>query len=166
MTKLNPTEISAKQYFEHNGILLSKVPETTSKTPDFEGEAILVEVKSVMPKEIEGLSIASTYNALKNNLQDSARKFRSYDSEHFKSHIVIVYSEEITKDDIYSVWTGEWSPEHKDKIFASGMLLSKIHKKQIDAIAWFKKGADSYPRYVWATNEDLRRYFPETILSK
>lgn len=166
MTKLNSTETSAKQYFNKNGFLLDKIQESSLKTPDFEGETILVEVKKVTPKEIDGLSKDSTYNALKNNLQDSARKFRSYDLTHTKSHIVVIYSEEIVKDDIYSVWSGEWSPEHKDRIFASGMVLSGDHKKQIDVIAWFKNEADAHPRYVWATSEESKKYFPETKRTK
>lgn len=158
---MNSTENSAKRYFGISGFPLSKIKETNSKTPDFEGEKILVEVKQVDPVEVEGLSSDSTYNAVKNNLRDAARKFRAYDPGHSKKHIVIVYSDEIVRDDIYSVWTGEWSPEHRDKIFKGGMLLSGDHRQHIDAIVWFKNEADKAPRHVWAVSEDLKQYFPE-----
>lgn len=160
---MNPTETNTQKYFEQSGFPVAKIPETQTKTPDFEGTDVLVEVKQIIPKEVEGLSKDSTYNAVKNNLQDAARKFRSYDPKHNRKHIVVVYSDEIVKDDIYSVWTGEWSPEHPDRIFRGGMLLSANHKKHIDAVAWFKKETDESPQYVWATSENMRRYFPETI---
>jgi len=159
---MNLTEAKTQQYFERSGFLISKILETNSKTPDFEGVGILVEVKQVTPEEVEGLSNDSTYNALKNNLRDAARKFRAYDPSHAKKHIVVVYSEEIVGDDIYSVWTGEWSPELKDRIFKGGMLLSGDHKQYVDAIAWFKKEADKAPRHVWAASNHLKQYFPET----
>jgi hypothetical protein len=159
---MNSTEVSTQKYFERSGYLINKVPETDSKTPDFEGIGILVEVKQVTPEEVEGLSNDSTYNAVKNNLRDAARKFRAYDADHGKKHIVVIYSNEIVRDDIYSVWTGEWSPEHKDRVFKGGMLLSGKHKQHIDAIAWFRKEVDKAPQYVWAVSDDLKQYFPDT----
>lgn len=159
---MNITENSTKKYFERSGFPVNRIPETNSKTPDFEGTTILVEVKQITPKEVEGLSNDSTYNAIKNNLRDAARKFRAYDPNHSKAHIVIVYSDEIVRDDIYSVWTGEWSPDHRDRIFRGGMLLSKDHKEYIDAVAWFRKEADKAPQHVWATSNGLKQYFPET----
>jgi len=159
---MNSTEAKAKQYFERSGFPINKIPEADTKTPDFEGEGVLVEVKQITPDEVEGISNDSTYNALKNNLRDAARKFRTYDPNHAQKHIVVVYSEEIVRDDIYSVWTGEWSPEHRDRIFKGGMLLSNSHKQYIDAIAWFKKTVDGAPTYVWAVTDDIRQYFPET----
>lgn len=158
---MNSTELHAQKYFERSGFRLIKIPETDTKTPDFEGDNILVEVKQIAPEEVEGLSNDSTYNAVKNNLRDAAKKFRAYDPGHSKKHIVVVYSDGIVKDDIYSVWTGEWSPEHRDRIFKGGMLLSNNHKEHIDAIAWFEKDSDSKPRFVWAMSEDLKQYFPE-----
>lgn len=158
---MNATELHAQNYFTTSGFTLIKIPERDTKTPDFEGDNILVEVKLIAPEEVEGLRNDSTYNAVKNNLRDAARKFRAYDPSHIKKHIVVVYSDEIVKEDIYSVWTGEWSPEHRDRIFKGGMLLSNNHKKHIDAIAWFEKDSDSKPRFVWAMNEDLKQYFPE-----
>jgi hypothetical protein len=158
---MNATEISAQKYFKRSGFPLVKIPETNTKTPDFKGDAILVEVKQISPEEIEGISNDSTYNAIKNNLKDSSRKFRAYDSDHSKKHIVVVYSEEIIKEDIYSVWTGEWSPTIRDRIFKGGMLLSGSHKQHIDAVAWFERASDSAPKYVWAINGDLKQYFPE-----
>ena len=159
---MNPTEEHTQTYFGKSNCPVIKIVEREIKTPDFEGDGILVEVKQLAPEEVNGLTSDSTYNALKNNLRDAARKFRSYDSAHTKKHIVVIYSNEIVKDDIYSVWPGEWSPEHKDKIFKGGMLLSLDHKKHIDAIAWFKKTDDDAPSYVWATTSDLKQYFPET----
>lgn len=159
---MNSTEVSTHKYFERSGHLINKVPETDSKTPDFEGIGILVEVKQITPEEVEGLSNDSTYNAVKNNLRDVARKFRAYDPDHDKKHIVVIYSNEIVRDDIYSVWTGEWSPEHKDRVFKGGMLLSEKHKQHIDAIAWFRKEVDKVPQYVWAVSDDLKQYFPDT----
>jgi len=158
---MNQSEDNAYKYFFRTKHIINRVSETDMKTPDFEGEEILVEVKQVDPAEVEGLSNDSTYNALKNNLRDAARKFRAYDPNHAKKHIVVVYSGEIVKDDIYSVWTGEWSPEHRDRIFKGGMLLSGDHKQHIDAIAWFKNETDKAPRHVWAVSEDLKQYFPE-----
>ncbi len=159
---MNTTETSTKKYFDRVGFPLTRVPEGNVKTPDFEGDGILVEVKQIAPEEVEGLSNDSTYNAIKNNLRDAARKFRAYDLNHSKVHIVVVYSDEIVRDDIYSVWTGEWSPDHRDRIFRGGMLLSKDHKEHIDAVAWFRKEADKAPQHVWAVSNDLRQYFPET----
>lgn len=158
---MNQTEMHTKKYFDHSGILLNKVSESGSKTPDFEGTEILVEVKQISSEEVEGLSNDSTYNALKNNLRDAARKFRAYDPNRDKKHIVVVYADEIVRDDIYSVWTGEWSPEHRDRIFKGGMLLSNDHKQHIDAIAWFRKTTDAAPTHVWATTNEIRQYFPE-----
>ena len=158
---MNSTEAKAKQYFERSGFPINKIPEADTKTPDFEGTSILVEVKQITPEEVEGLSNDSTYNAVKNNLKDASRKFRAYDPHHLKHHIVTIFSEEIVKDDIYSVWTGEWSREHRDRIFKGGMLLSNTHKGHIDAIAWFEKDSDNQPRFVWAMSEDLKQYFPE-----
>lgn len=158
---MNLTEISTQQYFKRFGVVINKVPETNIKTPDFENSNILVEVKQITPEEIEEESNDSTYNAVKNNLKDAARKFRAYDPHHLKRHIVTIFSQEIVKDDIYTVWTGEWSPEHRDRIFKGGMLLSNNHKEHIDAIAWFEKDSDSKPRFVWAMSEDLKQYFPE-----
>lgn len=158
---MNFTEQSTKLYFEKSGYLLVKIPESKTKTPDFEGKDILVEVKQITPKEVEGLSNDSTYNAVKNNLQDAAKKFRAYDPKHSKKHIVVIYSEEIVRNDIYSVWTGEWSPEHRDRIFKGGMLLSNDHKQHIDAIAWFRKTTDAAPTHVWATTNEITQYFPE-----
>jgi len=158
---MNITEDASQKYFERAGFAINKIPETDSKTPDFEGVSILVEVKQVTPEEVEGLSNDSTYNAVKNNLRDAARKFRAYDPGHSKKHIVVVYSDEIVRDDIYSVWTGEWSPEHRDRIFKGGMLLSRDHKQYIDAIVWFKNEADKAPRYVWSVSKELKQYFPE-----
>lgn len=156
-------EKKTEEYFASNRFLMSRVPEGNKKTPDFENENILVEVKSIKPQELEGLHKDSTYNAIKNNLRDAARKFRDYDPKHTRKHIVVVYSSEIVKDDIYSVWTGEWSPEHRDRIFKGGMLLSDDHKKHIDGVAWFKKETDQSPKHVWVVSEDMRQYFPETI---
>lgn len=156
---MNTTELHTQNYFTSSGFALTKIPERDTKTPDFEGEDILVEVKQITPEEVEGLSNDSTYNAVKNNLRDAARKFRAYDSSHSKRHIVIVYSDEIVRDDIYSVWTGEWSPEHKDRIFRGGMLLSSDHKQHIDAIAWFESQSDQRPKFVWITGEELKGYF-------
>ena len=156
---MNTTELHTQNYFTSSGFALTKIPERDTKTPDFEGEDILVEVKQITPEEVEGLSNDSTYNAVKNNLRDAARKFRAYDSSHSKKHIVIVYSDEIVRDDIYSVWTGEWSPEHKDRIFRGGMLLSSDHKQHIDAIAWFESQSDQRPKFVWITSEELKGYF-------
>lgn len=161
METLNTTEIKTKKYFERSGFPINKIPETDSKTPDFEGTSILVEVKQITPEEVEGLSNDSTYNAVKNNLRDAARKFRAHDSDHSKKHIVVIYSDEIVRDDIYSVWTGEWSPEHRNRIFRGGMLLSSDHKQHIDTIVWFKKETDKVPRHVWAVSDDLKQYFPE-----
>ena len=158
---MNSTEESTQKYFAKSGFPIIKILETSNKTPDFEGTDILVEVKQITPDEVEGLSNDSTYNALKNNLRDAARKFRTYDPSHAKKHIVVVYSEEIVRDDIYSVWTGEWSPEYSDRIFKDGMLLSNDHKKHIDAIAWFRKVTDKAPIHVWAVSEDLKQFFPE-----
>ena len=158
---MNTTELHTQNYFTTSGFTLIKIPETDVKTPDFEGGGILVEVKKITPEEIEGLSNDSTYNAVKNNLRDAARKFRAYDPHHLKRHIVAIFSEEIVKDDIYTVWTGEWSPEHRDRIFKGGMLLSNAHKEHIDAIAWFEKDFDNQPRFIWAMSEDLKQYFPE-----
>jgi hypothetical protein len=158
---MNSTEENTQKYFEKSGFPINKIPETNSKTPDFEGVRILVEVKHISPEEVEGLSNDSTYNAIKNNLRDAARKFRTYDSDHSKKHIVVVYSDEIVRDDIYSVWTGEWSPEHRDRIFKGGMLLSSDHKQYIDVIIWFKKETDKMPRHVWASSDDFKQYFPE-----
>lgn len=158
---MNVTETNTKKYFERSGFPVSKIPETNAKTPDFEGVNILVEVKQIMPEEVEGLGNDSTYNAVKNNLRDAARKFRAYDPGHDKKHIVVVYADEIVRDDIYSVWTGEWSPEHRDRIFKGGMLLSNDHKQHIDAIAWFRKNTDAAPTHVWATTNEIRHYFPE-----
>ena len=158
---MNDTEALTQNYFRKSNLTLNRIPETNSKTPDFEGVGILVEVKQITPEEVEGLSNDSTYNAVKNNLRDAARKFRAYDPGHSKKHIVVVYSDEIVRDDIYSVWTGEWSPEHRDRIFKGGMLLSGDHRQHIDAIVWFKNEADKAPRHVWAVSEDLKQYFPE-----
>ena len=161
MLSMNPTEAKTKKYFEKSGFHLIRIPESDTKTPDFTGDRILVEVKKIVPEERECLSNDSTYNAVKNNLKDASRKFRAYDPHHSKKHLVIIYSEEIVKDDIYSVWTGEWSREHRDRIFKGGMLLSSSHKEHIDAIAWFEKDSDNQPRFVWAMGEDLKQYFPE-----
>ena len=67
---MNPTEISTQRYFKKSGFSLAKIPETSTKTPDFEGDNILVEVKKIDPEEKEGLHKDSTYNAVKNNLKD------------------------------------------------------------------------------------------------
>lgn len=156
---MNTTELHAQNYFTASGFALIKIPERDIKTPDFEGKNILVEVKQIAPEEVEGLSNDSTYNAVKNNLRDAARKFRAFDPGHSKKHIVVVYSDEIVRDDIYSVWTGEWSPEHKDRIFKGGMLLSNDHKQHIDAIAWFESQSDKKPKFVWIASEELKDYF-------
>lgn len=162
-TTLNNTEKRTKEYFESNGFILSKITEQKSKTPDFEGNEILVEVKEVTPLEVEGLQKDSTYNAIKNNLQDSAKKFRDYDSKHFKKHVVIIFSDDILKDDIYSVLTGSFSPNIPDRIFPSGMLLSKNHKEHIDGVAWFRKLSDPAPKFVCAINNSIQHFFPETL---
>jgi len=158
---MNTTEDASQKYFMRSGFPISKILETESKTPDFEGVGILVEVKKIDPEEKEGLSNDSTYNAVKNNLKDASRKFRAYDPYHLKQHIVTIFSEEIIQDDIYTVWTGEWSPEYRDRIFKGGVLLSNKHKEHIDAIAWFEKDSDSKPRFIWVMSEDLKQYFPE-----
>jgi hypothetical protein len=158
-TTLNNTEKKTKEYFESNGFKLVKITERQKKTPDFEGGEILVEVKEVRPLETSGLQKDSTYNAIKNNLQDSAKKFRDYDLRHLKTHIVVIFSDNIIKDDIHSVWTGSFSQDIPDKIFRSGMLLSNEHKKHVDAIAWFKKLSDSAPKFVWITNDSIERFF-------
>ena len=160
---LNKTEKRTQEYFESNGFKLFKIPEQRKKTPDFESDEILVEVKEVSPLEIEGLQNDSTYNAIKNNLQDSARKFRDYDLKHLKKHIVVMFSEDILKDDIYSVWTGSFSPNNPQKILPSGMLLSIEHKKHIDGIVWFKKLSDLAPKHIWATNKNnsIKCFFPK-----
>lgn len=163
MTILNDTEKRTKEYFESNGFVLLKITERKSKTPDFEGNEILVEVKKVTPHKTECLQKDSTYNAIKNNLQDAAKKFRDYDLNHSKKHIVIIFSEDILEIDIYSVWTGKFSPEIPDRIFPSGMLLSSKHKKHIDAIFWFKKLSDPVPKHVWVTSNSIKHYFPETL---
>lgn len=161
-TILNKTEKKTKEYFESSGFTLSKIVEQKSKTPDFEGNEVLVEVKEVTPLEIEGLQKDSTYNAIKNNLQDAARKFRDHDSEHLKKHIVVIFSDNILKDDIYCVLTGSFSQNIPDRIFPSGMLLSKNHKEHIDAVAWFEKLADLAPKFVWAMDNSIQHFFPET----
>lgn len=104
---MNLTETRTKEYFDSHRIFLTKIPEAGHKTPDFEGGEILVEVKQIVPEEKEGLNPDSTYNAIKNNLKDAARKFREYDPEHKKKHIVVIFSGDIIKEDIFSVWTGE-----------------------------------------------------------
>ena len=97
---MNLTEISAQKYFKKSGFSLAKIPETSTKIPDFEGDNILVEVKKIDPEEKKGLHKDSAYNAVKNNLKDASRKFRAYDPSHSRKHIVVVYSEEIIKEDI------------------------------------------------------------------
>lgn len=160
---MNPTETKTKEYFDSYEIFIEKIPESNNKTPDFEGQEILVEVKEVKPEEKEGLNPDSTYNAIKNNLKDAARKFREYDPEYKKKHIVVIFSEDIIREDIYSVWTGNWSPDEPAKIFKGGMLLSSDHKEHIDAIAWFKKASDRIPAFVWAMNNDIKKYFPSIL---
>lgn len=39
---MNPTEINTQKYFGSSGFPLIKIPETNTKTPDFEGDGILV----------------------------------------------------------------------------------------------------------------------------
>lgn len=156
---MNKTEEKTKEYFESSGISLVRIPESTGKRPDFEAQEFLVEVKEIQPEEKEGLHPDSTYNAVKNNLKDAARKFYTYDSQHKKKHIVVVFSEEIIKEDIYSVWTGEWSPDHRERIFKGGMVLSGDHRRHIDAVAWFRKKTDSKPKHVWLANENTKRFF-------
>lgn len=162
-TTLNNTEKKTKEYFEQNGFKVLKITEQKKKTPDFEGDEILVEVKNVMPLQVDGLHNDSTYNAIKNNLQNSARKFRDYDQGHLKIHIVIIFSEDIVENDIFSVWTGSFSPNIPNRIFRSGMLLSNEHKNHIDAVAWFKKLSDLAPKHVWALKDSVKRFFPETL---
>ena len=160
---MNPTEKKTRDYFASNDIILAKIPEHKGKTPDFEGDEILVEVKEVALYEAEGLQPDSTYNAVKNNLKNAARQFRDYDSKHSKKHIVVIFSNEIIKDDIYSVWTGKFSPDIPKRIFHGGMILSPEHKRHIDVIVWFKRISDSAPKYVWTTNLTIQKYFSETV---
>ena len=40
--------------------------------------------------------------------------YQHTDPDRDKKHIVVVYADKIVRDDIYSVWTGGWSPEHRD----------------------------------------------------
>jgi len=156
-------EEKAKQYFDSLELPVEKIKESSSKTPDFEGERVLIEVKSISPQELEGLHKDSTYNAIKSNLQNAARKFRDYDPAGKKDHIVIVFSENIIKEDIYSVWTGESSPNVPHKIFPSGMLLSKEHKKYIDAVVWFKNHTNDKPGYIWSKKKSIKNYFSEIL---
>ena len=156
---VNVFEDKVKDYFDSIGINLAKVPESSIKTPDFEGQELLVEVKSIEPQELEGVHNDSTYNAAKNNLQDASRKFRDYDSSHNKHHLVVVFSADIIADDIFSVWTGSFTPSIPDKIFPSGMLLSEKHKKHIDAVVWFKSVSDSKPQHIWLASDSLKEYF-------
>lgn len=158
---MNVSESNTFTYFLKSGYPLTKINKICVKTPDFEGTELLVEVKKVSPERIEGLSNDSTYNAIKNSLKRSSNQFESYDPGLKKWHIVVIYSRDIISDDIYSVWTGEWSQEYRIKCFKSGMVLSNSRKQYIDAIAWFKKESDPSPKFVWAVNEHLRRYFPE-----
>jgi len=164
---LNKTEKKTQEYFESCGYKIFKVPEQRKKTPDFENDEILVEVKEVSPLEVGGLQNDSTYNAIKNNLQNSANKFRDYDFKHFKKHFVIIFSNDITKDDIFSVWTGSFSPNNPQKILSSGMLLSNEHKQHIDGVVWFKKLSDLVPKFVWATdkNNSIKCFFPSLFFS-
>lgn len=156
---MNIFEDTIKKYFGSVGISIDRIPEGKNKTPDFEGKEILVEVKAIRPQELEGVQKDSTYNAIKNNLQDAARKFREYDPKNKKNHIVVIFSEDIIANDIFSVWTGEFAPDIPHRIFPSGMLLSKNHRKYIDAIVWFKKLSDTAPKHIWATSNKIRKYF-------
>ena len=156
---MNATELKTKEYFETRRIPLTKISESAQMTPDFEGEEILVEVKEVKPEEKEGLHKDSTYNAIKNNLKNAAKKFSSYDVRHKKRHTVVIFSDDIITDDIYSVWTGEWSPKNRERIFRGGMVLSRSHRAQIDAVVWFKKISDREPKHVWRVSEDVDKFF-------
>ena len=153
------TEQKTKKYFKMRGFALERIPEGTKKTPDFGNGEFLVEVKQIAPLEEEGLHQDSTYNAIKNNLRDSARKFYSFDPEHKRKHIVIVFSDEIIKEDIHSVWTGEWSPDIRKRIFRGGMVLSGEHRRHIDAIAWFRNISDSIPKHIWLVDDKTKVYF-------
>lgn len=157
---MNIFEKSTKKYFDSIGLTIEKIKESKNKTPDFEGGEILVEVKAIHPQELEGVHKDLTYNTIKNNLQDAARKFRDYDPDDKKDHTVVIFSENIISEDIYSVWTGEFSPNVPHRIFSSGMLLSKKHKEYIDAVIWFENHTTNKPRYVWGKKKSIKSYFP------
>lgn len=156
-----PTEEKTKNYFYSNGFPLKFITESSKKTPDFEGEEILVEVKKVSPQELEGEQPDTTYNAVKNNLKNAARKFREYDPGHSKRHIVVIFSSEIISEDIFSVWTGRFSPKNPRRFLRGGMILSREHRKQIDAVAWFKSLQSSKPTHVWNADDIVKKYFPD-----
>ncbi len=156
---MNKTEEKTKEYFEASGISLVRIAETTGKTPDFEAQKFLVEVKEIQPEEKEGLHPDSTYNAVKNNLKDAANQFYSYDPQYKKKHIVVVFSEEIIKENIYSIWTGELSPARREGIFKGGMVLSRDHRRYIDAVVWFRRITDSKPKHIWLADENTKRFF-------
>ncbi len=142
-------ENKTKEYFFSKGIKLVKIVETNDKTPDFENHEVLVEVKNIKPQELEGLYPDSTYNNIKSNLKDAARKFRDHDSHHQRNHIVVIFSKNILKDDIYSVWTGKVAPSIPERIFRGGMILPDEHRKCIDEIIWFEKISDLSPKHVY-----------------
>lgn len=143
------TEKKTEEYFALKGTPITKIPETINKTPDCEGEKILVEVKKITPKYVEGMHKDPTYNAIKSDLQNAARKFRAYDPKHNKKHIVVIFSCDIIKEDIFSVWTGYLSPHDPIRPFKGGMLLSGNHKKYINEIIWFENVSDTKPRFIW-----------------
>ena len=156
---MNVFEEKTKRYFDPNGFLIEKISVGETKTPDFKGDEILVEVKAVQPQELEGCHKDSTYNAIKNNLQNAARKFRDYDPEHCKRHfIVIFFDEENGYLDIKAVWEGKLTFSISLK---SGMTISSQHKKYIDAIAWFNKKDDLRPKHILIGENDDKKYFPD-----
>lgn len=157
---MNIFEKKTKEYFDSIGLTVDKIQESANKTPDFKGKEVLIEVKAIRPQELEDVQKDSTYNTIKNNLQDAARKFRDYDPVDKKDHIVIIFSENIIAEDIYSVWTGEFSPDVPHRIFPSGMVLSQKHKKHIDAVAWFIDHKSSHPKYIWSKKKSIKKYFP------
>jgi len=177
-------EEKTKEYFDSNGFPIEKIEKGVAKTPDFEGDRILIEVKSVQPQKFEvwleseseeeleqdmieseeklkEVPNDSTYNTVNHSLQQAARQFRAHDPEHIKKHLVVIFSKDVVRDDVYSVWTGKYSPDISTKFLRGGMMLSGEHRKHIDAVAWFKNVAFSAPVCVWLASNEAKKYFPE-----
>lgn len=159
---MNQTETKTKEYFKSIGISLTKISEGIRKTPDFKGKEILVEVKEILPQELEGLQGDTTYNAVKNSLKDAAEKFDQYDSKHNKKHIIIIFfSEENGYKDIEAVCIGRIHPLI---YLRGGMTLSNHHQKHIDAIFWFEEKTDSKPKKVLFFDNITKKYFEKINL--
>ncbi len=145
---LDKFEERTRVYFEEKGIYLKRIGCDSKKTPDFENSYCLVETKHYDGKEkiSDTIEFDPTFNAILGHCEKAAKQFEAYDPSHKKIHLLTLFSSELEKEDILSVFSGCLIPGIQNISWKKlEPRLSLRYSEQIDAILLFRTIDSSKP---------------------